>query len=278
MGAGTDAEVAASLHQTGCETGRSLIGAKPFFQRALRRRKGGRVGDDEIEAPPVLTDLAHDVEGLTTQGREPVGDACGRRPFLRQRQRGGGAIDGNGGGCAARQTSEREAADMGEDVEHIGALRQPRGEGVVRALVEEKAGLLTADQIGHVGRAVHRRRKGRIDRAALQPDLCVQPFQRPCAARAIDHDGGHAGHISQSVADIARHRIGPGRVRLDHGGVAETVDDEAGEAIALSMDKAVERRVEQAFAMRQRNRQAGAQPVAVNLRFRIRIQDTGEDL
>ena len=55
-------------------------------------------------------------------------------------------------------------------------------------------------------------------------------------------------------------RLGPGGVGLDHGRIAEAVDDDAGQAIGLGMDEPVEGRIEQPLAQGQRRGKTAREP------------------
>ena len=155
---------------------------------------------------------------------------------------------------------------MGKHVKHPCLPRQSGGEGVVGALVVEEPRLLPPGQIGHVGRTVHRHRHRGIWRGPGQHGIAIiQPFEasRP-AARAFEHVG-HARHRDQRGGQLVQMDFGPGGVRLHHRGIAETIDDHAGEAVGLRMDKAVERRVIEAAAQRKRAGQAFGEPVVRQL-------------
>jgi hypothetical protein len=59
--------------------------------------------------------------------------------------------------------------------------------------------------------------------------------------------------------------------------VAEPVDDEARQPVALGVDQPVERRVEQRLAQRQRRGELLRQPGAVDLRFGVGVEDACGD-
>ena len=167
---------------------------------------------------------------------------------------------------------------MGEDVQHPRPPRQPRGECVVRALIEEKPGLLPAQHVGHIGGAVHLDRHRPVNAAAQNHGFLGQAFKpaRPTGA-VLDHRL-HPGHRDQYGGQIVDQRLGPGGVRLHHRDIAETVDDDARQAVSLGMDKAVEGPVEQPRAQIKRSGKPRRQPVAVDHRLGVAIQHPRDDL
>ena len=100
-------------------------------------------------------------------------------PRPRQREGVGRGSDGQGRGRARRKRGQTEPANMGKHIQHPRVLGQTGGKGVVRALVKEQAGFLPAGHIGQIGRAVHRHRDRRADRARQNQRFFVQPLQ-PC--------------------------------------------------------------------------------------------------
>ncbi len=130
---------------------------------------------------------------------------------------------------------------------------------MVRALVKEQAGLLPAEQVGHVGGPVHRHRERA--RTAAPSSTTVSsgspssPRDRPVPFLTTVVTPVTATSAATSAVQM---RLGPGGIGLDHGHIAEAVDDDAGQAIGLGMDQPVEGRIEQARAQGQRGARAGA--------------------
>ena len=151
VAARTQAQIAARRDQWRRQARDLLVGPEPGLERRLRRRKGRRVADHQVEALALLGQRRKRLEGIALPGRRsapprpspprprPASASAGRRAVHRQHRR-----------RTRGQRGQAEAADMGEDIEHPPARRKPRREGVVVALVEEQPGLLPADQVGQI--------------------------------------------------------------------------------------------------------------------------------
>ncbi len=148
---------------------------------------------------------------------------------------------------------------------------------MVGALVVEQAGFLPALEIGHIGRAIHQHRDRLVDRARKQHGFLGQPFQRAGAPGPVLEDGADACHLGQRRGQRRQMRLGPGRVGLDHRGVPEPVDHDAGQAIGLGMDQPVEGLVEQPRPQVQRPGQPRGKPSLIHHRIGVAIQHPGDD-
>ena len=178
-----------------------------------------------------------------------------------------------------RKRRQSEPADMGKHVQHPRALRQPRGKGMVRTLVEEQPCLLPAHQIGHIGGPVHPDGHRRCRRIAQQHGIhIVQPFQTAPAAPGVLEDRGHACHLGQGRSKLRQKHIRPGRVGLHHGDVAEPVDDHTGQTVRLGMDQPVEGGLEQPLPQGKRLAQPRREPRLIRRAGLGTIQNTADDL
>ncbi len=108
--------------------------------------------------------------------------------------------------------------------------------------------------------------------------LGIEALERPGPARRVLDDRGRPGFGQERLDQIVKQHLGPGGVGLDHKRIAEPVDHHTGQAVSLGMDQAVERRVVQAVAQRQRPRDAGAEPVHPDRRGGVAIEHPGKEL
>ena len=76
---------------------------------------------------------------------------------------------------------------------------------------------------------------------------------------------------SRACGQRLQQALGPGGVGLQHQGVAEAVGDDAGQAVALGVDQAVEGRIEQGLAQGQGMADARGEPVRADLRLRVGV-------
>ncbi len=91
---------------------------------------------------------------------------------------------------------------MAENIEHISALRQLRGQGVVGALVIEQTGFLATDKVGHICRAVHWHRDQVVNFAAKNNGFLVQAFQRARTAISVFQNVNNTCYVAKCCDDI----------------------------------------------------------------------------
>jgi hypothetical protein len=133
------------------------------------------------------------------------------------------------------------------------AARQRRGSG---------AGRRTARSSARPARRPCRWRRSSAPAPAHLPHRAGQRFPRPAPpARATGPVPfftmrPDAGHRDQRLHQRFDQDLGPGRVRLHHGQIAEPVDHHAGQTVSLGVDQPVERGVEQ----RSRSESAAGDP------------------
>ena len=167
---------------------------------------------------------------------------------------------------------------MGEHVQHPRPPRQPRGKGMVRALVIEEARLLPPRHIRHVNRAIHRHRHRALHAAAQHRRLFRQPFQTPRPARPVLDDRHHPRHRPQGRDQRLQQHLGPCRIGLNHRHIPETVDHNARQTIRLGMHQPVKGRVEQPLPQRLRPCQTRGKPRLIHHRRRVTVQHPRYDL
>ena len=143
---------------------------------------------------------------------------------------------------------------------------------------KKQAGFLPAQHIGHIGGPVHRHRHRPIDRAARDFRYLWQPFQRPRAARPVADNAAHARHLCQRIGDQVELHLCPSGIGLDHGHIAEAVNDHAGQPIGFGMDKAVMRGVVKCRAQGQCMGNLRSDPWLVDLRLWIAVHHPPNDL
>ena len=149
---------------------------------AARAHEGRRVGDHQIEALRTRRRLQKG-EDLGALGLDLPRNAVQPGRALRQRQRRLRAVHQQRLAGPRQHGLQAEAAEIGVEVQHAPALRQPGGEGAVAALVVEPAGLLPAQRIAEEARAVLQQIDRPRKRAEHHPVLALQPLQ--AALRAV---------------------------------------------------------------------------------------------
>ena len=201
---------------------RRRAGPPPAPPCSARRPAGRRPPARSAAPPPPSAAIASKASARRVSSRAATPPAAAPRAAELQRRRR--AVDRQRRGRARRQRRQREAADMGEDVEHAPPARQPRREGVVRPLVVEEPGLLPLREVGEIDRAVHRHRDRPVERAREHRRVVVEPLERPRPPAGVLHHRRDAGDRPQRLDQRRQPRLGPGGVRLHHRRVAEPVD------------------------------------------------------
>ena len=206
----------------------------------------------------------------------PIGNPVQRRRRLGLRQRRGAAVHQRHVACAGERTAQSERADMAEHVQHARALRQGRHAVAVRPLIEVPAGLLPTHRIDREPHAAFHHFGGRIG-AEQQRHALRQSLLAPRRGIIARHHGAQRQQSGERLDDQRRQPVHPGGVGLQHRDIVVAVDHQPGQAVGLGVHQAMKRRVAHALTQHDRLVQSLPQPVHVDVRCRIAIQQPRRD-
>ena len=155
----------------------------------------------------------------------------------------GADLDGLHLAGARLGAGQREGALVGKAIQHLASGGVRGHGGVVRQLVEIKAGLLSVEQIDLEGDAVHRdlESAGRFagEHAGVQFEALGFADRRVVA---LD-DGAWREQFLQRFREQRLPLVHGQRERLHHEMIAVAIDDHAGQPVALAPDEPAETRV-----------------------------------
>ena len=165
---------------------------------------------------------------------------------------------------------------MAEHVQHPRVLRQRNHAIAVGALVEEPAGLLPAERIDREPHTALNHLRARVI-AEQQVDVLCQPLLPPCRRVIACHHCAQRQQAGERLHDRRRQPIHPGGVRLQHRNIVVAVDHQARQPVGLGVHQPVEGRVANTVAQCDRLAKTRTQPVHVDLRRWVAIQQPRRD-
>mmetsp|Transcript_23430 Transcript_23430/g.41138 ORF Transcript_23430/g.41138 Transcript_23430/m.41138 type:complete len:305 (-) Transcript_23430:3304-4218(-) len=265
-------QYAALRDQSGGQPRHPLVSTQARIQSRPRGRKGGRVGDHQIERRPLVPQSSQHVKRIALAAVKPVLCPHGHRTLARQIQGGCRPIHTECRSRPARQCRQTKTAHMGKHIQHACALRHRFGKGMVGTLVIEQSRLLPAGDIGHINRPVHRNREWRIRSCADQRRVhIVQPLKTARAATCVLENARRTRHLDRRCGQHIDPHISPGRVGLDDQRIAKAVDDDAGKPISFGMDQPIVRRIKEPVPQVQRPLETRGKPRLIHHRRWIGI-------
>ena len=108
-------------------------------------------------------------------------------------------------------------------------------------------------------------------------DLALQPFELAHRRIVLEHDRPRRKLGLQRLEQHRRQQLHAGRVHLDHQGLAEAVDDQAGQAVGLGMDQPVVGHADQPVAQRGGLRQPPAEEQRIDRGVGLGREHAGGD-
>ena len=151
-----------------------LVGARGARHVALVTRQRRGIDHDEVEG---IAGLAHEAKRVATHEVGGHVRSVRRQVFARQGERAGGGLDQRHAARAAPGSGRREAARVGEQIQHASAGGQRLDQLPRVPLVEVKARLLPLDHVHPVAPGALADLHGRVGKLAPQHALAGRhPF------------------------------------------------------------------------------------------------------
>src|SRR5207248_4967640 len=144
MRAGGEEQKPAGSGQLSSKPRQLAVAAQRRRNVPLRAREGRRVGDDDVEALAGGSERSRFGEHLGAAERAAFRDLAAPRCGFGKRQRRFGTVDAEHRSGARARGRHREPAAVAIKVEHARTTSQSGDKAAVVALIEEPAGLLTA--------------------------------------------------------------------------------------------------------------------------------------
>src|SRR5262245_25797099 len=217
-----------------------LVGARGVARLRRRRRELGRIEDHHLEAGAAVAQGSQLLEHVAVHEFDPAAiQRIGREVVARDFERRRRALDGGDTPCAPGERGDREAAGVGEAIEHLASRGELAHAMAVLALVEEEAGLLPLFHVDAEVEAVFH------DRAAR--GVAVAPREAHASWQGLEfaHLGVRAfedrlggGELRERVQDQVAPALDAGGEELRHQHVGIAVDDQAGQAVGLTVHQA----------------------------------------
>jgi hypothetical protein len=233
-GRGQDGALARAAHGHGVEL---AVALQRRVERALGWGELGRIHDQHVEGArggglqPSEDVGLHQVQAIRHAGPAGV--------LARALDRAGRHVDGGRSAGALRERLQREPAEVGVAVEHIGARAQRAHAAVVLALIQERARLLAVLRVDGQRHAV-------LEEAHLLDLVAAhdarggrEALARAHAAGGHGVDGAGREQGDERVEDHVLQALHAQRRDLHRDDVTVDVDVQAGEAVALGVHQPI---------------------------------------
>ncbi len=276
MAAGGDEEEPSWRDERSGQASHAIIGAQTDGGVLAGAGEGRRIADHDIETLVCLSQCRHDLKRITALRADSCAEPVVLRRLLRQRQGRRAGIDHQRRTGAGQCRPQTEGAGVAEDVEHRRAGSERGNAVAVRPLIEEPAGLLSRQRVDRDAQPPFPHLSPRIG-PVQQQHFFGQTFKPAGGSIVAGNDGPRCEQLLQDLDDQRYQPVHAGGVHLQDEHIVIPVDYQTGQAISLGMHQAMKAAVAHAGTQRAGIGETAANPIGVNLRIRVSVEQARRD-